>query len=54
MKNKQDAYYLYYYNGQGQDVDYIVSNAGGWGWGAQAYYANYYVGNKVFYTPQRG
>lgn len=54
MKNKDDAYYLYYYNGQGQDVDYIVSNASGWGWGAQAYYANYYVGNKVFYTPQSG
>ncbi len=54
VKNKQDAYYLYYYNGQGQDVDYIVSNASGWGWGAQAYYANYYVGNKVFYTPQSG
>lgn len=54
MKNKDDAYYLYYYNGKGQDVDYIVSNASGWGWGAQAYYANYYVGNKVFYTPQSG
>lgn len=54
VKNKQDAYYLYYYNGQGQDVDYIISNASGWGWGAQAYYANYYVGNKVFYTPQSG
>lgn len=54
MKNKNDAYYLYYYNGKGQDVDYIVSNAGGWGWGAQAYYANYYVGNKIFYTPQSG
>ena len=54
MKNKNDAYYLYYYNGKGQDVDYIVSNANGWGWGAQAYYANYYVGNNVFYTPQIG
>ena len=54
MKNKNDAYYLYYYNGKGQDVDYIVSNTGGWGWGAQAYYANYYVGNNVFYTPQIG
>ena len=51
LKTKTDAYYLYYYNGPGQDVDFIVSRTGGWGLGGSNYYASYYVGNQPFYTP---
>lgn len=53
MKTKNDAYYLYNYSGQGQDVDYIVTSTP-WGWGGRIDYASYYVGNKVFYTPAYG
>ena len=53
LKNKDDAYYLYYYGGLGQDVDYVVSRTGGWGmgFGGTTYYASYYVGNQPFYIP---
>lgn len=53
MKTKNDAYYLYNYTGQGQDVDYIVTSTP-WGWGGRIDYASYYVGNKVFYQPAYG
>lgn len=53
MKTKNDAYYLYNYSGQGQDVDYIVTSTP-WGWGGRIDYASYYVGNHVFYTPAYG
>ncbi len=54
LRNKTDAYYLYYYNGPGQDVDFIVSRAaGGWGFGS-TYYASYYVENQPFYTTGGG
>lgn len=48
-----DKYYLYKYSGAGQDVDYVVTSQP-WGFGGYVYYANYYVGNKVFYTPASG
>ena len=53
LKNKDDAYYFYYYGGLGQDVDYVVSRTGGWGmgFGGTTYYASYYVGNQPFYIP---
>ena len=53
LKTKSDAYYLYYYGGLGQDVDYVVSRTGGWGmgFGGTTYYASYYVGNQPFYIP---
>lgn len=54
LKNKTDAYYLYYYDGLGQDVDFIVSSAGGWGFGPQTKYASYYVENQPFYTTGGG
>ena len=44
IKTKDDAYYFYYYNGQGQDVDFIVNNLGG------DSYASYYVENVPFYS----
>lgn len=52
LRTKDDAYYLYYYEGPGQDVDFIVSRTGGWGmgFGGTTYYASYYVGNQPFYT----
>jgi len=50
MKNKNDAYYLYSYTGPGQDVDYIVSNASGWGMVGQTKYASYYVENVPFFA----
>ncbi len=54
LRNKTDAYYLYYYDGPGQDVDFIVSRAaGGWGFGS-TYYASYYVENQPFYTTGGG
>ena len=54
LKTKTDAYYLYYYDGPGQDVDFIVSSAGGWGFGPQTKYASYYVENQPFYTTGGG
>ncbi len=54
LKTKTDAYYLYYYGGSGQDVDFIVSSAGGWGFGPQTKYASYYVENVPFYTTGGG
>jgi len=54
LKNKTDAYYFYYYNGPGQDVDFIVSSAGGWGFGPQTKYASYYVENVPFYSTGSG
>ena len=54
LKTKTDAYYLYYYDGLGQDVDFIVSSAGGWGFGPQTKYASYYVENVPFYTTGGG
>jgi hypothetical protein len=54
LKNKTDAYYFYYYDGLGQDVDFIVSSAGGWGFGPQTKYASYYVENVPFYTTGGG
>lgn len=53
LKNKTDAYYLYYYDGPGQDVDFIVSRASGFGMG-NTYYANYYVENQPFYSTGSG
>ena len=44
MKTKNDAYYFYYYNGPGQDVDFIVNSGSG------GYYASYYVENVPFYS----
>ena len=55
LKTKTDAYYLYYYDGPGQDVDYIVSRTGGWGMmGGSTYYASYYVENVPFYSTGSG
>lgn len=56
LRNRGDAYYLYYYNGPGQDVDFIVSRTGGWGmgFGGTTYYASYYVENQPFYTTGGG
>ncbi len=48
IKSKDDAYYFYYYNGPGQDVDFIVTSGGGLG--PQSYYASYYVANEPFYS----
>ena len=53
LKNKTDAYYLYYYDGPGQDVDFIVNTSSGWGTGT-TYYANYYVENQPFYSTGGG
>ena len=52
VPSEDDKYYLYKYSGAGQDVDYVVTSQP-WGW-SYIYYANYYVGNKVFYTPANG
>ena len=56
LRTKTDAYYLYYYDGPGQDVDFIVSRTGGWGmgFGGTTYYASYYVENQPFYTTGGG
>ena len=54
LRNKSDAYYLYFYDGPGQDVDFIVSRAaGGFGF-SSTYYASYYVENQPFYTTGGG
>ena len=50
LRNKTDAYYFYYYDGPGQDVDFIVNTSSGWGLGSQVKYANYYVENQPFYS----
>jgi len=52
VASADDKYYLYDYSGPGQDVDYIVTSTP-WGF-SKISYANYYVGNKVFYTPANG